>query len=305
MGNIMISGVTGFMGLNLKQYLNKDYVITGVSRTENKTQNIVNYEKVYSNGIDNYFAFIHLAGKAHDLKNTSDDSEYTKVNTDLTIRLFDLFLESKCEIFVFMSTVKAIADKVEGVLTEDSVANPKTIYGKSKRAAEEYILSKTLPENKKVYILRPCMVHGLNNKGNLNLLYKIIKKGIPYPLGGFDNKRSFLSVDNLCYSIKQLLFLKPEEKCFQLADDKPISTNNLVSIISKTIKKPVRILKLPKFIINTLASIGDLLSLPINSDKLAKLTDNYVVSNTKITSVIGPMPTSTEDGIALTIQSFL
>ena len=149
------------------------------------------------------------------------------------------------------------------------------------------------------------MVHGPNNKGNLNLLYQIIKKGFPYPLGSFDNKRSFLSIDNLCYSIKQLLLLKPDEQCFQLADDKPISTNNLVSIIAKTINKPVRILKLPKFMIHTLASIGDFLSLPINSDKLGKLTDNYVVSNTKITSVIGPMPTTTEDGITRTIQSFL
>lgn len=305
MGNIIISGITGFMGLNLKQYLNKDYIITGLSRTENKTQNILNYQNIDSNTIDNYFAFIHLAGKAHDLKNTSDDSVYTEVNTDLTIKLFNLFLESKCEIFVFMSTVKAIADTVEGVLTEDSLANPKTAYGKSKRAAEEYILSQKLPENKKVYILRPCMVHGPNNKGNLNLLYQIIKKGFPYPLGSFDNKRSFLSIDNLCYSIKQLLLLKPDEQCFQLADDKPISTNNLVSIIAKTINKPVRILKLPKFMIHTLASIGDFLSLPINSDKLGKLTDNYVVSNTKITSVIGPMPTTTEDGITRTIQSFL
>lgn len=51
-----------------------------------------------------------------------------------------------------------------------------THYGKSKLLAEQYILSKTIPNGKRVYILRPCMIHGTGNKGNLNLLYKIVSK---------------------------------------------------------------------------------------------------------------------------------
>ena len=81
-------------------------------------------------------------------------------------------------------------------------------YGESKIAAENYILGRlkaedgrlkaNLYDGKDVYILRPCMIHGPGNKGNLNLLYNVVRKGIPWPLGAFENRRSFTSIDNLC-----------------------------------------------------------------------------------------------------------
>ena len=52
-------------------------------------------------------------------------------------------------------------------------------------------------DGKKVYILRPCMIHGPGNKGNLNLLYGVVSKGMPWPLGAFENRRSFTSIGNL------------------------------------------------------------------------------------------------------------
>lgn len=62
-----------------------------------------------------------------------------------------------------------------------------------------------MADGKQVYILRPCMIHGPGNKGNLNLLYNVVKKGIPWPLGSFENRRSFTSIDNLCYVVEGLL----------------------------------------------------------------------------------------------------
>lgn len=62
-----------------------------------------------------------------------------------------------------------------------------------------------MQRDKRVYILRPCMIHGPGNKGNLNLLYNVVRKGIPWPLGDFENKRSFTSIDNLCYVVEGLL----------------------------------------------------------------------------------------------------
>ena len=302
---IIISGISGFMGSNLKEYLNESYTISGLSRTENKKQNTLSYNQVYKSGLDNYLACIHLAGKAHDLKNTTEEKEYFEINTDLTKKLFDLFLQSNCEVFVFMSTVKAVADSVDGILTEESEPDPKTAYGRSKRAAEEYILSKKLPENKKVYILRPCMVHGPNNKGNLNLLYKIIKKGIPFPLGKFSNKRSFLAIDNLCYVLKQLLLQQPESNTFYLADDDNLSTNQLVKLIGKLINKPVNIINTPKWLIRSIATVGDFLPLPINSDRLQKLTENYCVSNRKIKETLNiNLPLTAKQGFEKTLKSF-
>ena len=192
---IIITGTTGFVGRNLSQYLTSqaDDVIALSLR-----------DKAYQLNSD-ADAIIHLAGKAHDTKNTSEESTYYQINTELTKALFDKFLQSDIKDFIFFSSVKAAADTVEGVLTEDTEPNPQTAYGKSKLQAEEYLLSKVLPVGKRLIIIRPCMIHGKGNKGNLNLLYKVVKLGIPWILASYDNRRSFISIDNLNFVIHALL----------------------------------------------------------------------------------------------------
>ena len=301
----IITGNKGFVGSNLEKYLilQKKKII-GVSRNPSASE--INYENLNLEKRKSIKSFIHLAGKAHDLKKTSEDKDYFEVNTELTKRLFDQFLVSDCEIFIYMSSVKAVADVVDGVLTEDVIPNPKTVYGKSKLAAEVYILSKEIPKNKRVYILRPCMIHGPNNQGNLNLLYSFISKGIPYPFGKYINKRSFVSVDNLCFIINELIDnTKIESGIYNIADDVSLSTIDLVEIMSKVLNKPIRILKLPILFIRFTAKIGDFLPIPINSERLLKLTENYEVSNLKIKKAIQKkLPLSSKEGIKKTITSF-
>jgi nucleoside-diphosphate-sugar epimerase len=304
MNTILISGITGFVGRNLNHYLKSSFNIIGVSRGDsfNKT---IRYEEV-SNSLRVAKVFIHLAGKAHDLKKTSDDKEYFEVNTELTKRLFDQFLKSDCETFIYMSSVKAAADQTDGFLTENVKPNPITVYGKSKLAAEEYILSRKNLKNKRVYILRPCMIHGPNNKGNLNLLYSFVSKGIPYPFGKYLNRRSFVSVENLCFIIKELIDnAKIESGIYNIADDTSLSTIDLVQVISEVLCKPTRILKLPKLFVRFIAKVGDLFPIPINSERLLKLTENYEVSNLKIKNAIQKkLPLSSNEGIKKTIASF-
>ncbi|MCG1036551.1 NAD-dependent epimerase/dehydratase family protein [Polaribacter sargassicola] len=301
----IVTGITGFVGVNLSKYLKeKNKKIIGVSRKPSLEE--IDYHQLNKTVLDNSKSFIHLAGKAHDLKKTSEDSEYYQVNTELTKKLFNQFLESDCEVFIYVSSVKAVADKVDGVLTEESTPNPITVYGKSKLAAENYILSKQIPLNKRVYILRPCMVHGPNNKGNLNLLYTFVSKGVPYPFGKFKNKRSFVSVDNLCFIIDELIENNNiQSGIYNIADDESLSTNQLVSIIGKVVNKQAKILKTPKSIITLIAKLGDVLPLPINSERVQKLTENYVVSNTKIKAAMQKnLPLSAEKGLEKTIASF-
>ncbi|WP_428741986.1 NAD-dependent epimerase/dehydratase family protein [Tenacibaculum sp.] len=304
--NVLISGRTGFVGSNLFNYLKKDYRVQGVSRR--KAEDLISYESLDKEVLNISKAFIHLAGKAHDLKSISNDDEYFKVNTELTKKLFDKFLKSECEAFIFMSSVKAVADEVEAVLVENVTPNPITAYGKSKLEAEEYILSKEIPKDKRVYILRPCMIHGPNNKGNLNLLYSFVSKGIPYPFGRFKNQRSFLSVENLCFVIKELIENKNiSSGVYNIADDESLSTNELVKIIGVGVNKNARIFNTPKVFINMLAKLGDiLLPFPINSERVQKLTEDYVVSNKKIKSALGidEFPLSIREGIIKTIKSF-
>jgi nucleoside-diphosphate-sugar epimerase len=294
---ITITGASGFVGQNLINYLEKDYDLIPLRTRYNQNENF-NF---------NSSVVIHLSGKAHDLKKTTENKEYFEANTELTKKVFDQFLESSSKVFIFMSSVKAAKDVVHGFLSEDVFPDPKTLYGKSKLAAEEYILSKEIPENKRFYILRPCMIHGPNNKGNLNLLYNFISKGIPYPFGRFVNKRSFVSVDNLCFVIKELIAnSKIESGIYNIADDISLSTIDLVEIISELLNKPTRVFKLPKLFVRFIAKIGDFIPILLNSERLQKLTENYEVSNLKIKKAIQKnLPLSSKEGIIKTVNSFL
>lgn len=293
---VFITGSTGFVGQNLISSLKKDDVCL---LDRNQLSNITIRELETADSI------IHLAGKAHDLKKTSSPDEYYAVNFELTKKLYNAFLKSDAKKFIFISSVKACADSVNGILSEDDVPHPKTHYGKSKLMAEEYIKSQLLPEGKSYYILRPCMIHGPGNKGNLNLLYKFVEKGIPYPLAAFENKRSFLSVENLCFVIKSLLVKDIPSGIYNVADDEALSTNEVVEILSESIGTKARLWKISSSFIRFIAKIGDKIKLPLNSERLDKLVENYVVSNEKIKSVLSTdFPIKSRDGLLQTADSF-
>ncbi|MFV5685810.1 NAD-dependent epimerase/dehydratase family protein [Flavobacterium sp. GB2R13] len=294
--DIIITGSTGFVGTNLQNYLKTSHEIRPLS---------VRYFSHQQIDLETD-AIIHLAGKAHDLKNVSNPTDYYEANFELTKQLFDSFLQSRASVFIFMSTVKAVADEVKGILTEDEMPNPKTHYGIAKQQAEQYILSQELPSGKRVYILRPCMIHGPENKGNLNLLYQIVSKGLPWPLGDFQNKRSFLSVENLCFVIQELIGNdKIPSGVYQVSDDKSLSTNELIQLIGSSLGKKYWIFNIPSSWIKGAAKLGDSLHLPLNSERLQKLTEDYVVSNQKIIKAIGkPLPIDSKEGLLKTFQSF-
>lgn len=296
---VTITGASGFVGKNLSIFLqHKNCIINSLS-LRNK-----NWKINFPNPAD---AIIHLAGKAHDTSNVSNPNEYYKVNRDFTIEVFNEFLNSDSKKFFYFSSVKAASDSVKDILTEDEVANPVTHYGKSKIEAEQYILSQNLPEGKKVYIIRPCMIHGPGNKGNLNLLYKIVEKGLPWPLASFHNQRSFLGIDNLNYLIYEMLTKHDlQSGIYNFADDEALSTNELITIINKALNKKAKLWPISKGLVEKMADLGDRLNLPLNSERLKKLTESYVVSNQKIKSALGieKLPLSAEEGLIKTIKSF-
>ncbi len=346
MKTTLLTGHTGFIGTNLIRAFQKDYELFGLDVTPDKKTSPLPLppEKTFSwdmlTDLPHVDTIIHLAGKAHDTANVSAPEEYFEVNLELTKRIFDHFLKSNTKTFIFFSSVKAVADNVEDeTLTEEHTPDPKTPYGQSKLAAERYIQEalstyaaeqpnqknrpdedgpkgdafsekdpgKTKkPGNKRVYILRPCMIHGPGNKGNLNLLYNIVRKGIPWPLGAFNNQRSFLSINNLEYIIRQLMEKDITPGIYQVADDEPISTNELTGLMAQSLNRKPRIWNLPPGIIRGMARTGDLLRLPLNSERLKKLTESYFVSNTKIKKAVGvkKMPVSATEGITQTLNSF-
>ena len=345
---ILITGVHGFVGSNLVEYLKGENEIYGLDIVAPEKDGIVktfSWDELEmpdqighdSSALPQFDAIIHLAGKAHDTKNKSAADVYFKVNTGLTQKIFDYFMASGAKKFIFFSTAKAAADRVEGVLTEDVVPSPVGPYGESKIKAEEYILDKMkdgdssttlgmteeklgmavgkfkmtggklgVAEGKQVYILRPCMIHGPGNKGNLNLLYSVVSKGIPWPLGAFENRRTFTSVENICFAVNGLLTKDVESGIYNMGDDEALSTNELIQVICSTLGKKARIWKISKGFMTGCAKIGGWLHLPLNPDRLQKLTENYVSSNEKIKKALGveKLPVDAREGLRRTIKSF-
>lgn len=305
---ILVTGVHGFVGTNLVKALSKEHTIYGLDIVVPVRDGVKctfkwdDLEK--QNMIPDVDAIIHLAGKAHDTKNRSKAEVYFQVNTELTKKIYDYFLTSKAKKFIFFSSVKAAADRVEGdFVDENIVPSPKGPYGESKIAAERYIQGRL---DKQTYILRPCMIHGPGNKGNLNLLYGVVRKGIPWPLGAFENKRTFTSIDNLCYIIDGLLTKDVESGVYNINDDEAVSTNELIEIICSVMGKKARIWRIPCGLMEGVAKIGGWLHLPLNMERLQKLTENYVSSNAKIKKALNieRLPVKAKDGLAMTIKSF-
>lgn len=293
---VTITGASGFVGQHLVPYLlGRNKTITTLSLRNG----------LKKDAIDHSVAVVHIAGLAHDLKQTLNAAAYEKVNTELTIALFNQFLTNKnAKVFIFVSSIKALIDHADHLLTEEMKPMPSTPYGKSKQKAEAYLLN-YLPSDKTVIILRPSMIHGPGNKGNLNLLYHLVRRGIPWPLGAFQNERSFLSVENMCFAINELLDRPIPSGIYHIADTDPVSTNELIQLIGTSLNRKVSILNIPKSLIKTLASLGDRLKLPFNHERLEKLTENYVVSNRKLVKAIGQeFPINAHDGLMTTFSSF-
>lgn len=311
---ILITGVHGFVGSNLVEALKKEHTIYGldiISPQKDGVRFTFGWDYLdKEGGIPEIDAIIHLAGKAHDTKNQSAAETYFKINTGLTEKIYDYYLKSKAKKFIFFSSVKAAADRVEGEFVDENVVPaPVGPYGESKIKAEEYIRSKEserVANGKETYILRPCMIHGPGNKGNLNLLYGVVKKGIPWPLGAFENKRTFTSIDNLCYIIGGLLSKNVESGIYNINDDEAVSTNELIEIICEALGKKAHIWRIPCGFMEAVARLGGILHLPLNPERLQKLTENYVSSNAKIKRAldIEQLPVRARDGLTKTIMSF-
>lgn len=252
---------------------------------------------------------INLVGKAHDHQGTATEQDYYYANVELAKQVFSAFVSSQAKLLIHVSSLAAI-EEYESIspLIENQPCNPASWYGKSKREAEEWLLAQELPTDKKLIILRPPMVHGPGDKGNLGLLYKLISKGIPYPLSAFENNRSFIAIDNFCFFVQQIIEKQDalSSGIYHVSDDEPVSTNDIIAIIKKVTGRNTINLPLPKLLVQGLAQLGDFLPLPLNTKRLKKMTSTLLVSNQKIKVALGieKLPLTAQEGLEKTIKSF-
>lgn len=289
----LITGSNGFVGTNLQKFLRAkghEIVTLDVSNADYCWHCLDKLPKVD--------CVVHLAGKAHDLKKVSSPESYFEINVGLTRKIFEA-MEGKCEKFIYFSSVKAL--------------DGDTPYAQSKREAEKYLeeavrnLSlNTYTSSLQVAILQPAMIHGPGNKGNLNLLWGIAKRGIPWPLAAFENKRSFTSIGNIC-AIVEGMAERGKNGVFAVADDMPLSTNRVIELIAETCGKKAKLWRVPKSLMRLIAAVGSLIHFPLNLERLGKLTENSLVDNSAIKVALGwdKMPISAEEGLRETLKSFL
>lgn len=268
MSRVLITGANGCIGNVLVKFLvNSGYEVIALALNENDTDKIKNIENIkiiFGNICDKnrmeeilsasiFHVVVHLAGIVH--KPNASLEECMKVNYSATSDLFNLSKKYGVKHFIFASSVAVYGEDSEEILDETSPVNPQTPYAASKLKAEEYI--RTNHGNIIKYtIIRPTTVYGKYDRGNINRLVNIAKKGVVPVVGDGNNRKSFVYVENLVEGILKTIFNeKAYNETFILSDAEPYTVNQVIKTIGSILNKKIIILHLPIAFISTLLNI--------------------------------------------------
>jgi nucleoside-diphosphate-sugar epimerase len=242
---ILVTGASGFVGANLIEVL-KDagnkVIATSRSRVEQPgifyvASPELGPEADWTPALSGIDAVVHLAGRAHVTAERTDaktDQAYLRINAEGTRALAAQCAAAGVKHIIFLSSCHAIAGESDDVLTDRTVPQPVTAYGRSKLAAEDAIKSVLANSNCAWTILRPPLVYGPGNKANFGLLVKLVQTGIPLPLASVRNRRSFICVENLVDLIVTCLGNpKAFGKTFLPSDGEDLSTAELIEKIAR------------------------------------------------------------------------
>ena len=211
-------------------------------------------------------------------------NEYLQVNTNYPSKLATLAKQNGVKQFVFISTI-AVHDNKEDYITENTICKPSTPYGKSKYDAENLLLLMN-ESSFKVSIVRVPMIYGQNAPGNIASLLKLIKFLPILPLGNINNKRTFISIQNICYALSEVI-KQSQDGIFLFGDNDSISTSRLAELLSESLGRRVYLIEIP-FLRNVLKKVrpsiydklfSDLVINSSSSQKKLKLKNPYKTDN--------------------------
>jgi nucleoside-diphosphate-sugar epimerase len=254
---IFVTGGSGFIGYNLYLALKANHykaIFSSRACVPNNSQFVIAPE-LGSNAswyqlLEDVDTVVHLAARAHILrKNTAKDCfvHFQKTNVEGTARLAEEALAAKVKKIIFLSSIGAVAEKTEEVLKPEMQCRPTSLYGQSKLAAEKKLKKIAAGSDMSVIVIRPPLVYGPRNPGNMARLLKIVDYGVPLFLSALDsNRRSFVGISNLIDLI--LLCLEhpaAANQTFHVSDDEDISTAELLRRMGKALGKPVRNIPIP------------------------------------------------------------
>ncbi|GHV93394.1 UDP-galactose-4-epimerase [Spirochaetia bacterium] len=279
MKTLLFTGANGFLGKNvLPLLIDKGYKISSLG-TRN-TDSICDISKEIPK-LNNFDIILHAAGKAHSIPKTNDEiNKFYKVNYEGTKNLCKgLENSGPPSSFIFISTVAVYGRDYGELIDESHPLNAETPYGKSKIQAEEFLLEWCERKNVRLTILRPSLLAGRNPPGNLGAMIKGISKGMYFSIAGGETRKSIAMVNDIG---RLLPYCEGKSGIFNLCDSHNPTFKELEELISRQLGKPLPI-NIPMRSAKCMAKIGDLCNfLPINTQKLEKITKSLTFSNEKI-----------------------
>lgn len=305
---VAVTGASGFIGTALCQYLSDRgfNVRTIVRHAESGSQAIavgdVGPNTDWSVALDGVECVVHCAGRAHVLKDTSENplQEFRRVNRDGTLQLARSAAKAGVKRLVFLSSVGVIgaAQNNAEVFDIDTEPRPEWDYAVSKWEAEQALNSLAQKAGLEVVNVRPPMVYGPDVPANFLRLIKIVDLGLPLPLGAINNRRSMIALANLLSFIEEcILNEKAANKTFFVSDGKDLSTPEIIRLIAKTLGKRTLLVPIPVFF---LRFIGKLVG---RSEDVDRLSGNLQIDTSHTRSTLGwTPPVSVEHGISETVK---
>ena len=319
MKSVLVTGATGFIGQYLIEALQQgDYrVVAAIRRAVDLPAEIrqvadLNDQTDWQTALQGIDVIVHLAARAHVLneQETSPEAEFLKVNTNGTINLIQQAIAAGVQQFIFISSIGAVTSLSDLPVDETSECCPDTAYGRSKLATEKALIEITDQRLMAWTILRPTLVYGAGNPGNMERLFKLIETNLPLPLGRINNQRSFVYVENLVDAIATCIdHPHALNQTFHVSDGQTLSTPELVRLIATCADLPCVLLPVPVWLLRALGQVGDRIEpllgrqLPLNSQTVEKLTGSLVVENHRICNILDwHPPFSIETGLQRTFQ---
>lgn len=309
---VLVTGATGFIGRHLcVELLNGGYCVRAAyrgeippdrdSRIEWSQIGEVGENTDWKAALDDIDYVVHLAGLAHRV-GVSDEilgAQFHEVNALGTRRLAECVAKNtSVRRLLFVSSIAA--------LPAPHLGRPENEYGVSKRLAERYVEQLLSGPGSDWCILRPCLVYGSGNPGNMERLLRLINTGLPLPFGAIHNRRSFIFVGNLTSGIRHCLSHPAARKrAFNISDTEPVSTPNLLRLLGKHSHRKVRLVPAPLPFLRMLGCVGDTvkrgfgISTGFDSYSIAKLCNSLTVDCSEIRDTGWNPPYSVEEGIRM------